>query len=230
MKNQAEFERFNDRSDTRIASFPNEKVWDQGGFRPNRQLLAPEAGYCVILRYPEDVAGALSRFAAEIRTVLPPVVAYCEASLHTTIGVYRKGDLEAFVPDPNVQCALKKAVEEGVKRCEGPLRIALETWLFNHEAVLCAGKPNLETWNMVQSIGAACSQRGLELEMARMLHVSVARWITGVDELVFKKFVDVMARAPALGPVHLAAVDVATWRCDGLTFVLDVHHRFRLGS
>ena len=79
--------------------FPNERVWLQGGFVPNRQLQKPEAGYCVVIRYDDKTTDVIAHFMRKVQAILPPVVEYNERSLHTTIGVFDKGELKGFVPD-----------------------------------------------------------------------------------------------------------------------------------
>jgi hypothetical protein len=222
------FEGFVANSKAIFESFPNSQIWLQGGFRPNRQLQRPEAGYCVVLRYDEKTTTRLSQFMEKVRAILPPLVAYDERSFHTTLGVHLKGDLKGFVPDRAVLKTLEKSVETGLRnRSENPA-VPFEKWLFNNEALLVSGYPNRALWNLGQRIESACQENGVPLERGHILHVTTARFIHGVSRQVFEQFLSLMESAPVLGTTKPIAIDIATWRCDGLTFELDPHKRHNI--
>ncbi|CAG0935492.1 hypothetical protein TFLX_04333 [Thermoflexales bacterium] len=224
------FERYRATAQSSFASFPNEQVWRQGGLTPNRQLEKPEAGYCIVLRYDQETTGAITHFMAKIRAILPPIVEYHERHLHTTIGVYGKGDLAGFLPDPPTIKCLRQSIEAGLGSCAQNLQVALGKWLFNNETILIPGYPNQNLWALTQSIGHACALNGLALDMARMAHVTTARFISGVSRQVFEQFVGLTKSAPVIGSVRPSSIDLATWRCDGLTFELATHRRYPLGA
>jgi hypothetical protein len=209
-------------------TFPNEQVWLQGGFLPNRQLRNPEAGYCIVIRYDESTTGVISSFMEKVRAILPPVVEYNQQSFHTTIGVYGKEETQGFVPDAEVLSYLNKSVEEGLRSCEGSPYVEFGRWLFNHEAVLVSGYPNKDLWHLIQNIETACKKNGFPLEMGRIVHITTARFISGVTHQLFEQFVHIMKTAPAIEPTKPQAVDLASWRCDGLTFDLVTHERHGL--
>lgn len=206
-------------------SFPNERVWSQGGLVPNRQLQGPEAGYCVVLRYPADATGAISHLMTEIRSILPPMVEYNEGNLHSTIGLYGKRSLSGFVPDPATLKGLRKSVEEGLGHRPQNPRVDLGRWLFTSETLLVPGYPNRDLWELSQKIGHACSRNGYVLEMTQVTYVTTARFIHGVSHPIFEQFVRLVKSAALIGSVMPTAIDSATWRCDGLSFELDSHHR-----
>jgi hypothetical protein len=121
---------------------------------PNRQIERPEAGYCIVFRYDEAITSPISRFMSRVRALLPPVVEYNESNLHTTIGVYGKGAMSGFVPDPASLNILRNSVEEGLRNSTGKLRINFGKWLFNHEALLVSGFPNVSV-QLVQLASAS---------------------------------------------------------------------------
>ncbi len=175
----ATFDTYSANAQVIFDSFPNEQVWSQGGLAPNRQLQKPEAGYCIVLRYAADTTGAISHLMTEIRSILPPVVEYNECNLHSTIGVYGKRSMSGFVPDPATLKGLRKAVEEGLSRRPQNPRVELGHWSLNSETILIPGYPNQDLWELSQNIGYACSRNGYVLEMARITHVTTARFING---------------------------------------------------
>jgi hypothetical protein len=209
-------------------SFPNERVWSQGGFGPNRQLDKPEAGYCIVIRYDEKTTRTISRFMTKIRSILPPTVEYSEHNLHSTIGVYGKGELHEFVPDSALLKHLMTSVEDGLSHRPQNPGIAWAGWLFNDEAMLIAGYPNQDLWQLSQNIGRACQENGYPLDMGRIIHVTTARFVSSVTREDFERFIVLMKSAPAIESSRPSAIDVATWRCDGLTFDLATHQRYHL--
>ncbi len=222
------FEDFVVKSQAIFESFPNEQVWIQGGFMPNRQLQKPEAGYCVVIRYDEKITSAISRFMTRIRGVLPPIVEYSERSLHTTIGVYGKGALQGFIPALAVLKYLAKSVEKGLMDCPQNPCVEFGQWLYNNEAILVSGYPNQDLWRLSQNIGNACQENGVPIEMGRIMHVTTARFISGVTRQVFEKFMLEMESAPVIGNVRPSAIELATWRCDGLAFDIVTHKHYPL--
>ena len=70
-KNRMLFDDFIANSKSVFASFPNERVWLQGGFLPNRQLQKPEAGYCVVMRFDEKTTELIVAFMEKVRAILP---------------------------------------------------------------------------------------------------------------------------------------------------------------
>ena len=222
------FENFVANSQAIFKSFPNERVWNQGGFIPNRQLQKPEAGYCIVLRYDERTTAAISRFMTRIQGVLPPVVAYSERSFHTTMGVYGKGDLQGFIPDLAVLKYLAKSVEDGLVDCPKNPCVEFGQWLYNHEAILVSGYPNQDLWRLSQNIKVACQENGVPLEMGRIIHITTARFISSVTRQIFEQFMLEMKSAPALGNIRPGAIELATWHCDGLTFDLVTHNHYPL--
>jgi hypothetical protein len=208
--------------------FPNEQVWVQGGLRPNRQLQKPEAGYCIVLRYDEKTTGAISHFMTRIRSVLPPIVEYSEQDLHTTIGTYGKEGMEGFALDPAILSQLMKSVEKGIN--DRPKNICVEfgKWLYNDETSLVSGYPNQDLWTLCQTIGNVCQENGFPLEMGRIIHITTARFISSASSQEFEKFSLLMKSAPAIESTTPGAIDIATWRCDGLVFSLVTHERYCL--
>jgi hypothetical protein len=222
------FEGFITNSKAIIERFPNQQVWLQGGFSANRQLYKPEAGYCIVIRYDEKTTSLISHFIQELYSILPPVVEYNERSFHTTIGVFNKSELKGFVPDPSVLKLLSKSVQAGLwKGTENP-EVTFEKWAFNNEAILVPGYPNHDLWCLAQNIMNACHENRVPLEPWRIIHITTARFIHGVSQQVFKQFLLLMESAPALEPTKPIAIDVATWRCDGLTFEMATHERYPL--
>lgn len=209
-------------------SFPNQNVWLQGGLKPNRQIQNPEAGYCVVLRYDQETTAAIARFMSKVRAVLPPVLEYARRNLHTTIGIYGKGDMGGFVPDPATLQNLAKSVEQGISRGSQDPQIEFGRWLYNDEAMLVSGCPNQALWQIFQDVGIACRENGYTLEMGRIVHITTARFISSVTRPIFEQFVHLMESAPVLGSVRPCAIDLAVWRCDGLTFDIVTHKRFSL--
>lgn len=209
-------------------SFPNEKVWARGGFRPNRQLQNPEAGYCIVLRYGERTTRAISQFMAKVGAVLPPFLEYREQDLHTTIGTYGKGHMVGFVPSLTILQSLMKAVEKCTKRPLQHLQFTFERWLYNDEVILLSGYPNLELWSLFQEIGSACDEGGCPLETARITHVTTARFICSASHQEFMDFNLVMKSAPAIETCKPKKVDLASWRCDGKHFALVTHQCYEL--
>jgi len=222
------FDRFVAKSKIIFDSFPNEDVWLQGGFLPNRQLQQPEAGYCILIRYDERITDVISLFMEKVRAILPPVVEYNPQSFHTTIGVYGKEELQGFVPDSEALSHLNKSVEEGIRTYSGSPRVEFGRWLFNHEAILVSGYPNKDLWHLFQNIETACKKNGFPLEMGRIVHITTARFISSVTHQLFEQFMHVMESAPALEPTKQKAVDLASWCCDGLIFNLVTHERHAL--
>jgi len=208
--------------------FPNEQVWLQGGFLPNRQLQDPEAGYCVVLRYDETTTDVLLQFMSKVYAILPPVVEYNARSFHTTLGVFAKGELNGFVPDVAVLEALGKSVETGLSNSPHNPRVTFAEWLFNCETMLVPGYPNQDLWELAQNIGKACQENRVPLEPGRMLHTTTARFIHAVSRPIFEQFLRLMETAPLIQPAKPSAIEVATWRCDGLTFELATHERYPL--
>ena len=222
------FEDFVTNSQAILASFPNEQVWVQGGFIPNCQLQKPEAGYCVVFRYDAKTIHAISRFMARIQGILPPVVEYNERSFHTTIGVHGKGDLQGFVPDLAVIKYLAKSIEKGLLDCPKNPYVEFGQWVYNHEAILLSGYPNQDLWRLSQNIRNACQENGVPIEMARIIHITTARFISGVTRQVFEQFMLEMKSAPAIGKIRPSAIELATWRCDGLTLDIVTHKQYPL--
>ena len=211
-----------------FGSFPNERVWSQGGLMPNRQLQEPEAGYCIVLRYAEDTTDSISHLMSQIRAILPPVVEYNERNLHSTIGVYSKQRMSEFVPEPVALKGLRMAIEDGISRRPHNLRVELDHWLLNNETIVIPGYPNHDLWRLAKSIGDICSRDGYELEMAQIIHVTTARFISGVSYPIFQQLTRLVKSSPRIGSVKPAAIELATWRCDGLMFELDTHSRYSL--
>lgn len=209
-------------------SFPNEKVWFQGGLRPNRQLQKPEAGYCIVVRYDEKTTSAISHFMTKVRSVLPPIVEYSEQNLHTTVGTYGKGNMEGFVPDSATLQHLLKSVEKGISNRSQNLCVEFGKWLYNDEAMLISGYPNQDLWCLFQDIKNACQENGYPLEIGRIVHITTARFISGVSHQEFGNFILLIKSAPTVAPAKLSAIDLATWRCDGLEFNLVIHKRYWL--
>ena len=220
------FESFISNSKAVFERFPNERVWLEGGFIPNRQLQKPEAGYCVVIRYDEKTTNTITHFMKKVRAILPPMVEYNERSFHSTMGVFNKGDLEGFVPDFAVLNSLGKAVETGLRNGPGNPNVTLEKWLYNNEAILISGFPNQDLWRLSQNIGDACDENRVPLERGPILHITTARFISSVSRPVFEQFMRLMETAPAIGSTKPRAIDIATWRCDGLTFDIVTHERY----
>jgi len=208
--------------------FPNEQVWAKGGLRQNRQLQKPEAGYCIVLRYNEKTTSAISRFMIKIRSVLPPIVEYNEQNLHTTVGTYGKGGIERFTPDSTILSSLMKSVEKGINYRPKNICVEFGKWLYNDEAILVSGYPSQGLWCLCQNIGNACQENGFLLEMGRIIHITTARFISSVSSQEFEKFSLLMKSAPAIEATKPIAIDIATWRCDGLEFSLVTHERYCL--
>jgi len=209
-------------------NFPNEQVWVQGGMRPNRQLQKPEAGYCIVIRYDTRTTSAISHFMSKIRSVLPPIVEYSERNLHTTVGTYGKGDMERFVPDSATLLHLMKSIERGISNHSKNLCVEFGRWLYNDEAILISGHPNQDLWYLFQSIGNACQENGYRLEMGRITHITTTRFISGISRQEFEKFIRLMKSAPMIAATKPRAIDLATWRCDGLIFDTVTHNRYYL--
>lgn len=222
------FESFIANSKAIFERFPNEQVWLQCGFIPNPQLHMPEAGYCVAIRYDENTTNLISHFMNKVYAILPPVVAYDQRSFHTTIGVFEKGGLKGFVPDIAVLKSLSRSVEAGLRDCPPDPRVTFGKWLFNHETLLISGYPDQDLWRLSQNIANACRENQVPLEPGRILHITTARFIHGVPRQVFERFVLLMEAAPVIEPVKPSAVDIAAWRCDGLTFEIVTHERYPL--
>lgn len=222
------FDEFIANSRSIFDSFPNERVWHQGGLLPNRQLQKPEAGYCVVMRYDEKTTATIAAFMGKVQAILPPIVEYTPQTFHTTIGVYGKAKTEEFVPDFQLISYLAKSVEEGLKGCSGNLCIEFGRWLFNHEAILLSGYPNIDLWQLFQNMEASCKKKGFALEMGRIVHITTARFISSVNYQLFEQFTHLMESAPAMKPAKPKAIDLASWRCDGLTFDLITHERYVL--
>lgn len=209
-------------------NFPNEHIWRRGGFAPNRQLQHPEAGYCIVLRYDDKTTSAISHFMTKIRSVLPPIVEYDERNFHSTIGVYGKKNLHDFVPESTTLKLLMKSVEKGLTPCPQNPHIEFGKWLYNNEAILLSGYPNQAVWEISQNINHACRENGYALEVGRIIHITTARFISGVTSQVFEQFSKLMKSAPFIKPTKPIALDLATWRCDGLTFDLVTHYQYCL--
>jgi len=191
-------------------------VWVQGGFKPNRQVQKPEAGYCIVIRYDEKTTSTISNFMTKVRSVLPPTVEYSEQNLHTTVGTYGKGDIKGFTPDSTTLQRLMESVERGIHNPSRNLRVDFGSWLYNNEAILISGYPNQDLWRLCQNIGNVCQENGVPLEMGRMMHITTARFISRVTAQVFDKFRFLMQSAPAIESATPGAIDLATWCCDGL--------------
>jgi hypothetical protein len=209
-------------------SFPNEQVWLQGGLRPNRQLQMPEAGYCVVIRYDEKITSVISHFMAKIRSVLPHLIVYNEQNLHTTIGTYGKSDMKEFVPDSAILQRLMESVEKGINNYSQNICIEFRRWLYNDEAILVSGYPNQDLWYLRQNIGNAFQENGFSLVMGRIIHITTARFTSSVSFQEFEKFSLLMKSALVLETTKPIAIDLATWRCDGLEFNLVTHKRYTL--
>ena len=222
------FDIFVEKAQAIFDSFPNEQVWLQGGLKPNRQLQRPEAGYCIVMRYDEMTTNLISHFMTKIHSVLPPIVEYSEQNLHTTIGTYGKGDKEGFVSDLETLQHLGRSVEKGLGDRPQNLHIEFGRWLYNDEAILVSGSPNEDLSQLFQHIGNACQDNGFPLEVARITHITTARFISSISRPEFEKFVRLMKSAPKIASAKPDAIDLATWYCDGLTFDIAVHKRFSL--
>ena len=222
------FESFIANSKAIFERFPNEQVWLQGGFMPNRQLQMPEAGYCIVIRYDEITTNAILQFMGKVYEILPPVVEYNAQSFHTTIGVFNKGELKGFVPDLAVLKTLGESVERGLRNSPRNPKVTFEKWLFNNETILISGYPNQDLWQLSQNIENACQENQVPLERGRILHITTARFIHGVTRQVFEQFLHLMETAPVIKPAKPGAIDIATWRCDGLIFEITPHERYPL--
>jgi 2'-5' RNA ligase len=222
------FDTFIEKAQAIPDSFPNEQVWLQGGLRPNRQLQRPEAGYCIVMRYDEMTTSPISHFMTKVRSILPPIVEYSEQNLHTSLGTYGKRDMEGFVPDLAILQQLVKSVEEGIGNRPKNLRVEFGRWLYNDEAILISGSPNQDLWQLFQNIGNACQENGYPSEMARIVHITTARFISSISRPEFEQFVRLMKSAPKLASAKPSTIDLATWHCDGLVFDIAVHRRYRL--
>ena len=209
-------------------SFPNEGVWLEGGLLPNRQLQKSEAGYCIVIRYDEKTTDIIAAFMEKVQAILPPIVKYTPHTFHTTIGVYGKKELQEFVPDSELLGYLNKLIKEGLRARSGPFWVEFRQWLFNQEAILVSGYPNENLWQLSQNIKIACQKQSIPLEMGRIVHVTTARFISSVSHELFEQFVHVMKSAPVIEPTQPEVVDLASWRCDGLTFNLETHERYAL--
>ena len=208
--------------------FPNEQVWSQGGFQPNRQLQKPEAGYCVVIRYDETISGAIAQFMAKVHAVLPQLVTYNKQTLHTTIGTYGKNNMNAFAPNPAVLHLLAESVAKGISGYPRNIGIEFGKWLYNEEVILVPAYPNEELWHLCRSIGNAFQENGLPLQMGRIMHITTARFTGNVSFEIFEEFRLFLKSAPVLGGIKPRAIDLATWSCDGLAFNLIPHKRFDL--
>ena len=209
-------------------SFPNELVWSQGGFQPNRQLQKPEAGYCVVLCYDEKVTGAIAQFMAKVHAVLPDLITHNEENLHTTIGTYGKTDMNAFVPDPAIIRHLTESVEKGISGSSRNISIDFGKWLYNDEAILISAYPNQELWQLCRNIENTILENNLSFAMGRIMHITTARFTGSISFQAFEQFKLIMKSAPVLETAKPTAIDLATWFCDGLTFNLVTHNHFIL--
>ncbi|RPJ27282.1 MAG: hypothetical protein EHM33_08555 [Chloroflexi bacterium] len=180
------------------------------------------------MRYDEMTTRPISQFMNKIRSVLPPIVEYSEPNLHTTVGTYGKGELEGFIPDLETLQHLGMSVEKGIGDRPQNLRVEFGRWLYNHEAILVSGSPNEDLWQLFQTIGSACQENGYPLEMARIVHITTARFISSISHPEFEQFVHLMKSAPKIASMKPSAIDLATWNCDGLMFDIATHRRYRL--
>jgi hypothetical protein len=64
--------------------------------------------------------------------------------------------------------------------------------------------------------------------MARVIHITTARFISGISRPEFEQFVHLMKSAPKIASAKPNAIDLATWHCDGLTFDIATHKRYYL--
>lgn len=208
--------------------FPNEMVWMQGGIKPNRQIENPEAGYCIVFRYDEQIARTIRDFMTKLQSDLPPMLLYDVHNLHTTIGVYGKRKLQGFEPDQAIIKRLTSSIQEALCHCPPNPGLELGKWLFNNEAVLVSGSPNEALWSLSQSIKHVCNINDLSLEMSRIVHMTTARFIVDFSKQNFDHFVFLMKSTPLIGTVKPNAIDIATWQCDGLSFKLATHNRLLL--
>jgi len=170
----------------------------------------------------------ISHFMKKVHAILPPMVEYHKHSFHTTIGVFDKGDMKVFVPDFAVLNSLRKSVETGLRNSPANPEVTFEKWLYNNEAILISGYPNQDLWRLSQNIGEACQENRVPLERGRIIHITTARFISGVPCPIFEQFSLLMKSAPAIGSTKPSAIDIATWRCDGLTFDIVTHERYPL--
>jgi hypothetical protein len=228
MKGKITFETYVENARTIFESFPNERVWLQGGLRPNRQLQKPEAGYCIVLRYDERTTNPILRFMAQVRSVLTPVVEYSKQALHTTIGTYGKGDMAGFAPDAAVLSHLARSIEKGMQGYSTNPCVEFGKWLYNDETILVSGYPNRDLWHLFQNIGNVCQDEGYPLEMGRITHITTARFISGVTSQEFERFRHLMKSAAAIESSKPSAIELATWCCDGKQFNLVTHKRYCL--
>ncbi|RPH60817.1 MAG: hypothetical protein EHM81_05520 [Chloroflexi bacterium] len=166
------YESFVENAQTIFDGFPNERVWLQGGIRPNRQLQKPEAGYCIVLRYDEKTSSIISRFMTTIRSVLSPIVEYNDQNLHTTVGTFGKESADKFSPDSTVLLHLMKSVEKGISGYSQNIHVKFGKWLYNDEAILVSGYPNQDLWYLCQNIGSVFQENGFPLEMGRIIHIA----------------------------------------------------------
>ena len=181
-----------------------------------------------MIRYDEKTTNMISHFIKKVHTILPPMVEYNERSFHTTIGVFDKGDMKGFVPDFAVLKSLGKSVETGLRNGPENPEVTFEKWLYNNEAILISGYPNQDLWCLSQNIGDACQENRVPLERGPIIHITTARFISGVPRPVFEQFLLLMETVPAIGSTKPSAIDIATWRCDGLTFDIVTHERYSL--
>ena len=222
------FDVFVENAQTIFDSFPNEQVWLQGGFRPNRQRQTPEAGYCIVLRYDEKITSAIWHFMTKIRSVLPYLVEYNEQNLHTTIGTYGKRDMKGFVPNSVILQHLMESLEKGINNYSQNICIEFRKWLYNEEAILVSGYPNQDLWDLCQNIGNTFQENGFPLEMRRIIHITTARFTSSISSQEFEKFRFLMKSVPVLETTKPLAIDLAIWRCDGLEFDLVTYKRYIL--
>jgi hypothetical protein len=222
------FESFIANSKAIFERYPNEQVWLQGGFVPNRQLQQPEAGYCVVLRYDGETTHLISHFMSKVYAILPPAVEYNERSFHTTVGIFGKGELKGFEPDSAIPKSLGNSVETGLMNSPRDPKVTLDKWLFNNESLLISGYPNQDLWQLSQNIVNASQGNRVPLEPVTIIHITTARFIRAVPSGIFEQFLHLMQEAPLIGPTKPMAIDIATWRCDGMTFEIVIHERFPL--
>jgi hypothetical protein len=222
------FDTYTERAQAIFDRFPNEQVWFQGGLRPNRQLQSPEAGYCIVMRYDEITTRVISQFMTKISSVLPPMLVYLEKNYHSTVGTFGKRDMAGFIPEPEILQPLARSVENGLANRSQNLRIDFGKWLYNDESILVSCSLNEDLWQLFQNVGTACQENGYPLEMARVTHITTARFTGSVSQSEFEQFACLMNTAPVIAAAKPYAVDLAAWHCDGLTFELDVYKRHSL--
>ena len=178
--------------------FEQQRAWVlNNGSLPGAVLATGEGGYIVALRHSLEISQSIADLANKINHIIPSII-YDNSNVHTTLISF--GQDSNFAPKSEILTILLEAIKLASVKGFKPT-IDFDKWLINREAVIAAGRPNDDFYNLFMDLSGTISRLGLEVGLPKMSHITVARFREAVDPGTLRQVDELLHTTP---PPHVS--------------------------